>query len=819
MKISFNWLKNYINTDLSAEEAGKLLTDCGLEVESIEKFQSVEGGLEGLVIGEVKTREKHPDADRLSVTTVDIGADALLNIVCGASNVEAGQKVVVAIIGATLYPSEGESFQIKKSKIRGQLSEGMICAEDEIGLGKSHEGIMVLDSTAKVGMPAADYFNIETDYVIEIGLTPNRADAASHYGVARDLAAILKTNPAYSGKEVKLKLPAVDAFVEGSANKIIVEVRDFEACPRYSGITIEGVEIKPSPAWLVNRLKAIGLKPINSVVDATNYVLHELGQPLHAFDADKISGNKVIIRKVEKDTPFITLDHVERKLSENDLMICDAEKPMCIAGVFGGLNSGVSNDTKNIFLESAYFNPVSVRKTSKHHGLKTDSSFRFERGTDPEITVYALKRTALLIQEIAGGKAVSPIVDIYPKSVEHFKVNLEYIRCHKLIGKVIEHETIKKIITSLGIKIVSETESGLVLSVPPFKVDVQRDVDVVEEILRIYGYNNIEIPTSVNSSLSYHPKPDKEKLQDMISNLLSDKGFNEIMNNSLTKSGYSDLCKHIDKEKEVRILNPLSSDLNVMRQTILFGGLESIAYNQNRKNADLKFFEFGKSYHLVNKEGDKVTKKYSEKHHLGIWLSGKAHMERWNSADKNVDFYLLKGYLEAILNRLGISNTSYSEVANDMFAFGLSLKVKDKMLAEIGLVNGNILKGFDINQEVFFVDIDWELAFSLATKTKVIYREVPKFPSVRRDLALLLDKQIKFEQIEQLAFQTEKSLLKNVNLFDIYEGDKLPSGKKSYAVSFTLLDEEKTLNDKQIDKIMERLQKIFEEKLGAELRK
>ena len=819
MTISYNWLKNYLNINLSPEEVSVLLTDCGLEVESVEKFQTITGGLEGLVIGEVKTREKHPDADRLSITTVDVGTGELLNIVCGAPNVAAGQKVVVATIGANLYPSEGTPFEIKKSKIRGMLSEGMLCAEDEIGMGASHDGIMVLDPSVAVGTPAADYFKVETDFIFEIGLTPNRADAASHYGVARDLAAVLRTNPHYASMEVSLALPSVDGFkIDNNNRNIAVEVKEELACARYSSLTITGVNVGNSPSWLQNRLKSIGIKSINNIVDVTNFVLHELGQPLHAFDADKINGDKILVQKVEKDTKFITLDKIERSLSENDLVICDAEKPLCIAGVFGGAASGVSESTKTIFLESAYFNAVSVRKTSKFHGLKTDASFRFERGTDPEITVYALKRAALLIQEIAGGVISSEITDFYPTPVQPFSIDFSYSRCHKLIGKTLANAVIKNIITALGINISSESSQGLTLAVPAFKVDVQRDVDVVEEILRIYGYNNIDIPVEVHSSLSYHPKPDKEKLQDLTSNLLSSQGFKEIMNNSLTKVEYSGYSEDIDKNQIVSILNPLSSDLNVMRQTLLYGGLEVIAHNQNRKNPDLKLYEFGKSYHLVKKEATNVSKKYNELAHLNIWLTGRQMAESWNSQDGNVNFYQLKGAVLSVLNRLGISNLDYNEVNKDIFAYGLSIAVNKKVVVEFGLVNPKILKAFDINQEVFYADFNWNVLFELSGKTKIIFKELAKYPAVRRDLSLLIDKPVKFEQIEQLAFQSERELLKEVNLFDVYQGDKLPEGKKSYAVSFIIQDEEKTLTDKQIDKIMEKFQKSFQDKLGAVLR-
>jgi phenylalanyl-tRNA synthetase beta chain len=602
MKISYNWLKDFIKTDLAPESLGKLLTDCGLEVESIEKFETVQGGLEGIVIGEVKSKEKHPDADRLNITTVDIGTGTLLNIVCGASNVEAGQKVVVATIGAKLYPSTGEPFEIKKSKIRGAVSEGMICAEDEIGIGTSHDGIMVLDSGTAIGIPAKDFFNIEEDYTLEIGLTPNRADAASHMGVARDLVAIMNT----VREEVNLQLPSVNEFnVFSNDRSIEVNIEDPIACPRYSGLTINNIKVSDSPDWLKNRLKAIGVRPINNIVDITNYVLHELGQPMHAFDHSKIKGNKIVVKKLADKTKFITLDGTERELSSEDLMICNAEGPMCIAGVFGGIESGVTENTTSIFLESAYFNSTSIRRSSKRHGLKTDASFRFERGTDPNITVYALKRAALLICEIAGGEVSSEIIDIYPEKIQNHKVPFSFEKCDQLIGKHIDQEIIKNILTSLEIEIEQEGNDALLLSVPPFKVDVQREQDVIEEVLRIYGYNNIEIPVELNSSLSFSEKPDKEKIQNIISELLTNNGFSEMMCLSLTKEEYSTKLKSIVPEHNVKMLNPLSSDLNVLRQTLLFSGLETIAYNQNRKNADLKFYEFGKTYMVI--KGGKCT--------------------------------------------------------------------------------------------------------------------------------------------------------------------------------------------------------------------
>ncbi len=814
MKISYNWLKNYVNTDLPAESIGKLLTDCGLEVECIEKFETVKGGLNGIVIGEVISKEKHPDADRLNLTTIDIGTGTLLNIVCGASNVEVGQKVVIATIGANLFPITGEPFEIKKSKIRGQLSEGMICAEDEIGLGNSHEGIMVLNADAKIGTPAKDYFKIEEDFVFEIGLTPNRADAASHVGVARDLVALLNLNE----KDVKetLQLPNVNYFeTDNTDSTIEVIVEDANACPRYSGVSISNIKVADSPEWLKNRLRSIGLRPINNIVDATNFVLHELGQPLHAFDADKIKGNTVIVKTLADKTKFKTLDEVERELFSEDLMICNADGGMCIAGVFGGIESGVSEKTKNIFIESAYFNSTSVRKSSKRHGLKTDASFRFERGTDPNITVFALKRVALLIKEIAGGEISSEIIDIYPNKIENFKVPFSFQNCDNLIGKHIDVEIIKTIITSLGIEIEHEGNDALLLSVPPFKVDVQREQDVIEEVLRIYGYNNVEIHTTLKSSLAFAEKPDKEKIQHVVSELLSNNGFSEMMCLSLTKGEYATKLESLNPERNVEMMNPLSSDLNVLRQTLLFSGLETISYNQNRRISDLKLYEFGKTYLAI--KGEEASK-YIETKHLSVFITGLKKEENWNSKKENSTFYTLKATVEAILERLGITDLKTSETSSDIFSQGLSFNTNKKSLVEFGNVSKAILKQMDIKQEVFCADFNWDLLIEAVKKTKVMYTEVPKFPEVRRDLALLIDKAIQFEQLEQLAYQSEKNILKNVNLFDVYEGDKLPKGKKSYALSFILQDENATLTDKQIEKIMEKLMKTYQEKVGAEIR-
>jgi phenylalanyl-tRNA synthetase beta chain len=832
MKISYNWLKEYILVedkpiDIPAEEVSVLLTDCGLEVENIEKLESIKGGLQGIVVGEVKTKEKHPDADKLSVTTVNVGTGALLNIVCGAPNVAAGQKVLVATIGAKLYPVIGESFEIKKSKIRGQISEGMICAEDEIGLGTSHEGIMILDSEAKVGISAKEYFStqkkenkLESDEVFEIGLTPNRADAASHIGVARDLAAVLNCKNIVTHQEENndavLELPSVRLFkTDNHQLNIDVIIEDTVACPRYSGVTISNVKIAESPEWLKSRLKAINVRPINNIVDVTNYVLHESGQPMHAFDAAKIKGNKVVVKKLADKTKFITLDGIERELSSEDLIICNAEEPMCIAGVFGGKHSGVSDSTTSVFLESAYFNATSVRKSSKRHSLKTDASFRYERGTDPNITVYALKRAALLIKQIAGGEISSDIIDVYPHKIENEKVSFSFSKCENLIGKHIEPKVIKNILKSLEIEIEHEGNDALLLSVPPFKVDVHREQDVIEELLRIYGYNHIEIPTTLNSSIQYAEKPDKENVQNIVSELLTNNGFSEIMCLSLTKSDYITKLPSLNADRSVKMMNPLSSDLDVMRQTLLFSGLEAIAYNQNRKNADLKLYEFGKTYQAIKNDGQT---KYIESKYLSLFITGNKNSESWNTNNETVSFYTAKGIVKAVLERLGIAHTKLQELHNEAFSFGLTCTLNKKIIVEFGAVSKAILKLMDVKQEVYYAEFNWELILEAIKKTSVIYSELPKFPEVRRDLALLIDKSVKFEQLEQLAFQTEKTLLKNVNLFDIYEGDKLPDGKKSYALSFILQDVNATLTDVQIEKIMDKLMKTYQEKAGAEIR-
>ncbi|TYA78754.1 phenylalanine--tRNA ligase subunit beta [Seonamhaeicola marinus] len=808
MKISYNWLKQFIKIDWTPEKTGELLTDLGLEVEGIETYQSVKGGLEGVVVGEVLTCEKHPNADKLKVTTVNIGEDAPVQIVCGAPNVAAGQKVPVATIGTVLYTEEGESWKIKKGKIRGEESFGMICAEDELGLGKSHEGIMVLNDALEVGTPCASIFDIENDQVFEIGLTPNRADAMSHLGTARDLKAGLLQK----GTNLELITPSVSAFqVENRTLKIDVDVVNKELAPRYCGVTISGLKVKESPSWLQNRLKAIGLAPINNIVDATNYVLHELGQPLHAFDAVKIAGNKVEVKTLQKGTKFTTLDGIERELHEDDLMICDAEKPMCIAGVFGGEYSGVTETTTSIFLESAYFNPVSVRKTAKRHGLNTDASFRFERGIDPNFTKYALKRAALLIQEIAGGEITSEITDIYPNKIEDFQVLLNFENAKKLIGQEIPRETIKSILSSLEIKVNNVTETGLGLTVPAYRNDVQREADVIEEVLRVYGYNNIETTKKLNASISSTSKYDDHRIQNVVGDQLVSQGFYEIMANSLTTAKYTELSEHLKEEHNVSILNHLSTDLGVMRQSLLFSGLEAVSYNINRKQDNLKLFEFGKTYHQFGETREEFK-------HLSVFVSGNRSQERWTNAIQKSDFFFLKGTITSILARLGLSRYKVSPVKNDIFSEGISLSLGKNKLVDLGLVNKKILKHFGIGQNVLFADFNWDAVLEMVKHNKVKFKDIPKYPAVRRDFALLLDDTVTFEDIDKIASQTEKQLLKDVDLFDVYQGKNLPAGKKSYAVSFTLQDENKTLTDKQIDKIMNKLQANFEKQLGAELR-
>ena len=808
MKISYNWIKQFLLIDWDAIKTGELLTDLGLEVEGIETKESIKGSLKGIIVGEVLTCIQHPNADRLKVTTIDIGLVEPLQIVCGAPNVGIGQKVPVATIGTILYDDNGEEFKIKKGKIRGEESYGMICAEDELGLGESHEGILILDKKIKVGTQASDVFNIELDQIFEIGLTPNRSDAMSHFGVARDIRAGLMQ------QNIKLELisPSVSDFhVDERTLRIDVEVDDKEQTLRYCGISITDVIVKDSPEWIQNRLRSIGITPKNNIVDITNYVLHELGQPLHTFDAQKVKGNKILVKNLAKGTKFTTLDKIERELSSEDIMVCDADStPLCIAGVFGGLNSGVTENTTSIFLESAYFNPVSVRKTAKRHALNTDASFRFERGIDINMTKYALKRAALLIEEYAGGKMGSDISDFYPEKIEEFQVFLSYENSYRLIGQEIPKETIKNILASLEIKINSETEGGLGLTIPSYRTDVQREADIIEEILRVYGYNNIEFSHKLNTSISFDSNK-KVKIENIIANQLSSLGFNETMTNSLTKPYYTNLSENINVAANVEMLNPLSSDLKVMRQSLLFSGLESVAYNINRKNNSLKFYEFGKTYHKYND-------KYQEDKHLSLLVTGNRSKENWNIIHKKSDFFYIKGLITNILNRLGVDALKTTPIKQDVFSEGVTMSLGKIKLVEFGVIKSSILKEFGIKQSVLFADFNWDNLLKITGNKNMKVTELTKFPPVKRDLALLLDSKIEFKEIYNLAFQYEKHLLKEVDLFDVYEGDKLPKGKKSYAVSFLLQDESKTLADKEIDKTMKKLQQIFEKNLEAVLR-
>ena len=807
MKISYNWLKQFIKTDLKSEDTAAILTDLGLEVEGVEKFESLKGGLEGVVIGHVLTCIQHTNADKLKVTTVDIGTGTPIQIVCGASNVGVGQKVPVATIGTKLYDKEGNSFEIKKGKIRGEESHGMICAEDELGLGDSHEGIMILADDLVPGTLASKVFKIETDEVFEIGLTPNRADAMSHWGVARDLRAGLIQN---NSIQSELITPSVNKFkVDKRTLKIDIKIEDSKLAPRYCGVTISGITVKPSPEWLKNRLKSIGLTPKNNIVDVTNYVLHEIGQPLHAFDAAKINGN-ILVKTVASGTKFTTLDGIERSLHEEDLMICDEKGPLCIAGVFGGQNSGVSENTNTIFLESAYFNPVAIRKTAKRHTLSTDASFRFERGIDPSITEYALKRAAILIQEVAGGEITSDIIDVYQKKIEDFSVVLNFNNVSKIIGQEIPKETIKKILVSLDIKVTSVSESSLGLIIPAYRVDVQREIDVIEELLRVFGYNNINFTKKLNATVSNSGRTEDYKVQNIIANQLTSLGFNEMMANSLTTPDYIKLSENLREEFNVLILNPLSNDLSAMRQSLLFSGLEAISFNINRRNSDLKLFEFGKTYH-------KLPSGFDEPKHLTLFTTGNRLQESWTNPQKPSDFFLFKGYVNTILSRLGISKTQYKPVTSDVFAEGIAIGAGTEILVEFGTVKKSILKHFDIKQEVFYADFNWN-AILKSLSNKIKFTEISKYPEVRRDLALLVDEKVAFDDVYNIARQTEKYLLKDITLFDVYVGANLPEGKKSYALSFTIQDDSKTLTDTQIEKIMSKLQSNFETQLGAQLR-
>lgn len=808
MKISYNWLKQFINLDWEAERTGELLTDLGLEIEGIEDFTSVPGGLDGVVVGHVVSCKKHPGADKLKLTEVDLGDGEPVQIVCGAPNVAKGQKVPVATVGTTLYDSEGNPWKIKKGKIRGEVSMGMICAEDELGLGQSHDGILVLSDSLKPGTPASEVFEIENDKVFEIGLTPNRADAMSHWGVARDLKAGLLQQDV----QIELITPSNSSFhVDNRSLKIEVEVKDNELAPRYCGLTISGIKVSSSPKWLQNRLKSIGLTPINNIVDVTNYVLHELGQPLHAFDAVKIAGNEIIVKTLPAGTKFTTLDEVERELHEDDLMICDAEKPMCIAGVFGGINSGVTEATTSIFLESAYFDPISIRKTAKRHGLNTDASFRFERGIDPNSCEYALVRAALMITEIAGGEISSDVIDIYPKKIMDHQVLLNYDNATRLIGEEIPRENIKQILSSLDIKINNVTDTGVGMTIPAYRNDVTREADVIEEILRVYGYNNINFSEKLNASISQSKPIEDHLIQNSVSAQLTALGFHEMLANSLTTPSYLSLSTSVKEAHNVNMLNPLSQDLSVLRQSMLFGAMEALSYNNNRKVQDVKLFEFGKTYHNYS-DGR------AEKKHMTLILSGARGEDSWSRENKQTDFFYLKGIVRAVLDRLGIEDISEKSASNDIFSEGLEFTIGKKGLVEFGLLNKKIKKQFDVNGEVLYADFNWDLVLASLSTANFKLKPIPKYPMVKRDFALLLDEHISFGKLKEAALQTEKNLLKEVSLFDVYTGKKLPKGKKSYALSFTLQDDRKTLTDKQIDKIMTKLQQLFEKDFGASLR-
>jgi phenylalanyl-tRNA synthetase beta chain len=814
MKISYKWLRDYVDVDLSPEQVSEILSNTGLEVEGLEKIETVKGGLQGIVVGEVIECDKHPNADKLSVTKVDIGSGALLSIVCGAPNVAKGQKVPVATIGTTLY-SKDDSFQIKKTKLRGELSEGMICAEDELGLGKNHEGIMVLDKSIKPGTPLMEIIKVEEDYVFEIGLTPNRIDGASHFGAARDLAAFINLN-----KKTIAALPDISSFKPDNTKVYIdIEIEDNKLCTRYSGLTISGVQVSESPEWLQNKIRAIGLTPINNVVDITNFVLFETGQPLHAFDLAKVSGNKVVVKTLAEGTKFKTLDEVERVLGPDDIMICNESEPMCIAGVFGGIDSGVTNKTTDIFLESACFNPVYIRKTSKKHLLNTDASFRFERGTDPEGTLYALKRTAILIKDIAKGTISSEVYDMYPEVVEKKKIHLSVNNINSLIGKVLDKNVILKILNSLDFVIENDEGDSITVLAPTYRIDVTRQADVIEEIIRIYGFNNIDLDNSLTISLSAAEKPDKEFIKNEVSNLLSANGFNEIMCNSLTKADY-----YKDSEGEnslVFLENPLSNDLGVMRQSLLFGCLETLQYNKNRQNPNLKVYEFGNTYFKASEMTGDVSKDYVQTTQLALMISGKKNVATWSAKEEKSSFFELKAYMNIVFERLGFNMYSLKtkESEWEFFEGGLSYFIKKKKLAEIGIVKNDIIKGFDIDESVFFASIDWDAVLDASKHNTTQFEELPKFPEVDRDLSLLINKEVKFEDIVSIAKNTIQDKLVSVTLFDVFEdAQKLGADKKSYAVNFVFLDKEKTMNDKQIEGMMNKLISGIKKETGAVIR-
>ena len=806
MKISNNWLQDYLKTDLSIDETSDLLTDIGLEVEGVENHESIKGGLVGIVIGKILTVEKHPDADRLNLTTVDVGEGDPLQIVCGAPNVAVNLKVPVATVGTWIHIGD-DSFKIKRSKIRGQVSDGMICGPDEIGLGAKTDGIMELPDDAPIGQAGSKYFDIKTDTIFEIGLTPNRTDAMSHIGVARDLKAALNSKD----HNLKMCLPSVKDFsIDSNSLEIKLDVQMPELCPRYSGLTISNITVKDSPEWLKNRLLSIGINPINNIVDITNYVLHETGQPLHAFDANKIDGNTIIVKTAKSKSKFITLDESERELSVEDLMICNENEPMCIAGVFGGLKSGVNENTTTIFLESAYFNPISIRKTAKRHILSTDASFRYERGCDPNITVYALKRAAILIKEICNGEITSDIIDFYPKPIENVNVNFSFDSLNKIAGEKINKDLVKKILKNLEINIVEDSGDSLILSIPTYRVDVTREIDVIEEVLRIYGFNTIALPDKLSTSITISNSIDSYKLKKVLSNLLASNGFNEIMNNSLTKSSYNKFIEEFKDENNVNILNPLSSDLNIMRRTLLFSALESVEYNNNRKNSNLKFFEFGKSYQIFDK--------YEENQHLYLTITGNKYEENWNVKNEKVDFFFIKEMVHTIISRLGLTKYKVKEVNTNGLSSGLMYSVKKKPLVYFGNVDSNILKSYKIRNSVFIADFNWDLILDLVVNNNIVYKPVNKFPTIRRDLSLLINQEVSFSQLEKIARSVNNSLLQEVNLFDVYIGDKLPDNKKSYAISFVFEDNSKTLTDYQIDEVMKKLIAEFESSVGAEIR-
>ena len=821
MKISYNWLKDYLDIEISAEKAAELLTFGGLEVEDVETVETIKGGLKNYVVGKVLTCEMHPNSDHLHITTVDVGTAEPLHIVCGAPNVAAGQKVVVAKIGAKVYTSDEECFEIKRSKLRGELSEGMICSEKELCLSENNDGIMVLDESAVAGTPAKEFFDIKEDYIFEIGLTANRSDATSHIGVARDLAALLK---AQLNENKNLKVPQVDSFATESNTNDDIEIKiDTALCKRYSAVTISGVKVAESPQWLADRLRVVGIRPINNIVDVTNYVLMECGQPLHAFDLNHIEGRRIEVKTVAEGTKFTTLDGVERALNGKEAMVCNANRPMCMGGIYGGAESGVSNTTTDILIESAYFDPVVIRKAAKYHTLKTDASFRYERGADPNITVYALKRAALLIKELAGGTISSQIKDVYPQEIAPVRIHLDYSAMDRLVGKQIDRVLAQNILNYIGIETTDCTEEGLVAIVPTNKVDVTRPCDLIEEILRIYGYNNVEISDTVKSCITQNPKPDPEQVQNLVSDYLASNGFNEAMNNSLTKVAYYENNSDFPQEESVMVLNALSKDLGQMRQTLLYGLLETIGYNINRQTSDLRLFEFGNCYkkNIENFESDNITKRYKQNKRLSMVTTGKS-IETWQAQRVATDFFYLKNIFTNILSllRIDTSRLVSEQTSNGFYQYALSFKNKEnkKTVATIGMLKPAVCKKFGIKQEVFFADVDWDLIMRMLPTKSVRYEEISKYPEVRRDLALILDKDVSFAQIEQIAMQTEKKLLKSVSLFDVYQSDKLPEGKKQYAIALILQDKEKTLTDKQIDAIVQKLLKAFEQKVGATLR-